>query len=146
MLKTILQSLFGEPHPRRPAARDPILGELTPDELGWTAKVSKDADQFEFTIGGVDVPDPALIAHAHDILNDFASFKKSINEFIETETRDYPDEMKPMMVAFQIAHISLCWPDRPNDGMIYFRGPADDIGVWRCDYVNRKPRCLGCDT
>ena len=35
--------------------------------------------------------------------------------------------------------VCLFWPDRPDDGMIYFQGP-DESRVWRCDYVSRKPR------
>ena len=39
----------------------------------------------------------------------------------------------------------LFWPDRPDNGMIYFQVP-DESRVWRCDYVSRKPRGPGFDS
>jgi hypothetical protein len=49
------------------------------------------------------------------------------------------------MAELTIEDVCLFWPDRPNDGMIYFHGP-DETRVWRCDYVNREPRDLGFDS
>jgi hypothetical protein len=125
---------------------DPVLGELKPDEMGWTVNVSKGQDSFQFTIGGRQAPDNALLAHAHDIFNDYESFKRSVRNCIETESRDYPEEVKAELARLQIDDIALFWPDRPEDGMIFFRGSENDVGLWRCDYIGRKPTHLGCDT
>jgi hypothetical protein len=145
MLKGILQSLFGSPPVRAPF-NDPLLGTLEPAETGWTVKVVKGADTFEFTIGGASRPDDTLLVHAHDILRDFPSFKKMVRDCVEYESRDYPDEVKAELAGLEIDNISLCWPSRPNDGMIFFRGSEKDVGLWRCDYIDRKPIGLGCDT
>jgi hypothetical protein len=37
------------------------------------------------------------------------------------------------------------WPDRPDDGMIYFDGPGTEERIWRCDYVGRRAQDLGFD-
>jgi hypothetical protein len=52
------------------------------------------------------------------------------------------DEIRQLVIDT----VHLPWSDRPDDGMIYFTGPADELRSWRCDYVNRKPTALGCDT
>jgi hypothetical protein len=138
--------LFGTPDPPRRRAMDSVLGELTPTEDGWTAQVSARGDVVEFTIGGVGEPDPALVAHAGEIIKHYEMFARSVRDCIEEESRDYPEDVKQILNDLQIDNVSLCWPDRPDDGMIFFRGRSDDIGLWRCDYVGRRPQGLGCDT
>jgi hypothetical protein len=145
MLKGLLQSLFSSPSVRAPF-NDPILGPLQPGETGWSANIVKGADHFVLTIGGNDKPDDALLAHAHDILGDYPSFKNAVKFCVEYESRDYPPEVKAELAGLEINIVALWWPTRPNDGMIFFRGSEKDIGAWRCDYINRKPMGLGCDT
>ena len=53
----------------------------------------------------------------------------------------YADEIRQLAIQ----DVCLFWPDRPDDGMIYFKGP-DEFKVWRCDYVARKPQGLGFDS
>lgn len=145
MLKGILRSLFGS-RPIRAPFHDPVLGLLEPAETGWTVKVVKGAETFEFTIGGASEPDAGLLAHAHDILDDYPSFKKAVKDCVEYESRDYPDEVRAELAKLEIDNIALIWPARPNDGMVFFRGSEKDVGLWRCDYIDRKPMGLGCDT
>ncbi|MFN0018089.1 MAG: hypothetical protein ACKVP0_07515 [Pirellulaceae bacterium] len=123
-----------------------MLGLLEPEETGWIVKVAKGADTFEFTIGGINKPDGALLAHAHDILDDYQAFKRAVKVCVENDSRDYPDEVKAELAGLEIDNVALFWPARPNDGMVFFRGSEEDVGCWRCDYINRKPTHLGCDT
>jgi hypothetical protein len=119
---------------------------MVPGGTGWTGAVTKGEDSFELTIGGANQPDATLLAHAHDILINWESFKKMVRNHIASETHDYPDDVKAEVAGLRIDNISLCWPHRPDDGMIFFRGHEGDIGLWRCDYIARKPTGLGCDT
>src|SRR5262245_44688883 len=144
MLKGILRSLFGSRHPPRQSFNDPVLGELKPGETGWTVNLTKGPDSFGFTIGGANEPDDRLLAHARDILNDYESFKKAVRECVECESRDYPEEVKAELARLEIDNICLFWPARPDDGMIFFRGSENDVGLWRCDYIDRRPTGLGC--
>jgi hypothetical protein len=146
MLKGILRALFGPPRPPNEPFNDPVLGELKPGEAVWTVNVSKGEDTFQFTIGGSKHPDAALLAHAHDIFNDYESFKKSVRDCIESESSEYPEEVKAELARLEIDDIALCWPERPDNGMIFLRGSENAVGLWRCDYIDRKPTGLGCDT
>lgn len=146
MLKNIVRALFGSPPPPPEPFTDPVLGQMKPGELGWEANVTKGEDRFTFTIAGDERPDAALLAHARDIFNDFNSFKQLVADCIESESRGYPDDVKAELAGLAIDNISLSCPDRPEDGMIFFRGSEGDVGLWRCDYIAGKPTGLGCDT
>ncbi|MBI3861450.1 MAG: hypothetical protein HY290_06100 [Planctomycetia bacterium] len=146
MLKKFLTSLFGPPPPPRVEFTDPLLGILVPEETGWSASVVKGDDTFRCTIGGDRQPDDALLAHAHDIFNDYTSFKKRVKDFMASASAEYPADVRAEIAGLAIDNIALFWPDRPNDGMIFFRGPQDDSRLWRCDYIARTPTGLGCDT
>jgi hypothetical protein len=145
MLNVIRRFLFGSTPVRAPF-NDPILGTLVPLETGWRVIIVKGTVSFAFTIGGVNRPDDALLSHAHEILEDYQSFKKAVKDYIAYESGDYPDDAKAEVDKLEIDNIALFWPTRPNDGMIFFRGSEKDIGLWRCDYIDRKPTGLGCDT
>ena len=87
-----------------------------------------------------------LLSHARDIVHDYQAFKTSVRECIESEACDYPDDIKADLAQLEVDSVSLFWSDRPEDGKIFFRGPADDLRSWRCDYIARKPIGLGYDT
>jgi hypothetical protein len=146
MFKRVFRTLFGQRRRAREPFTDPLLGRLSPDEQGWTVAVVRGDDSFQFTVGGSTEPDPALLAHAHDILSDYESFRRSVRDYINSESGAYPEEVRAELSRLEIDNISLCWPDRPDHGMIFFRGPDDAVRLWRCDYIDRKPRGLGCDT
>jgi hypothetical protein len=98
---------------------------------------------LEFGIGGGETPDETLIQHAVDILSNYPSFKQTVSDFLTEELkrfRGYEEEIGKLTLD----QISLCWPDRSEDGMINFDGP-DEFRAWRCDYVGRKPEGLGFD-
>src|SRR5688572_9751043 len=120
MFKRVLQAIIGPPSPSRKSFSDPILGELKPAETGWTATVSRGDESFTFGIGGESMPDASLLAHAHEICNSYESFKREVWDCVETESKDYPDDVKAEIAGLKIDFISLFWPKRPNDGMIFF--------------------------
>jgi hypothetical protein len=119
---------------------------LKPDETGWKVSVSKDDDMIQFNISGTTMPDKGLLARARDILNDFKSFKESVRKYLETESSEYPEDAQAEVASLKIDVICLNWPQRPNDGMIFFRGSESDIGYWHCDLIAGEPTGLACDT
>src|SRR6185369_8100589 len=128
--------------------QDPVLGKLRFSDDGdwWQAKVKIGNKEIGFNIGGNTVPDAALIAHAHEILNSYDHFEWMVSDFLVNEASNVKhlkgclDEISKLVIE----DVNLFWPTRPNDGMIFFKGP-DEYKVWRCDYINRKPVGLGFD-
>lgn len=139
---------------------DPVLGKLTwsEDERAWQAKITSGDATIRFLVAGKPEPSPQLIAHARDIAQALTDFLSMISQFLDEQAQlasqqkgwlsgDGPAQLAADEIRqLAIDTIHLPWPDRPNDGMIYFTGPADDLRAWRCDYINRKPTSLGCDT
>jgi hypothetical protein len=127
---------------------DPILGELRLSEGGnwWEGSTTVSGESVGFKIGGGVAPDAALLTHAHEIVGTFPGFQRMIREFLAEEARrvKHLKQLAHEIEQLGIEDVCLFWPKRPNDGMIYFKGP-DRYRVWRCDYVGRKPKGLGFD-
>jgi hypothetical protein len=97
-----------------------------------------------FKNGGDTSPDPKLLAHAHEIVAAFDEFRDRVSSFLTTKAARQLHEADEIRVL-EIEEVCLFWPDRPDDGMIYFTN-GDKGRLWRCDYVGRKPAGLGFDS
>jgi hypothetical protein len=110
----------------------------------WRATLQANGAGMGFLIAGSDQPDPGLVQHALEILDDVAAFRERVAAFLRDEANRLP-EFADEIARLQIEDLNLFSPTRPNDGMIHFSGP-DEFRVWRCDYVNRTPKDLGFDS
>jgi len=125
---------------------DPILGKLllSEDEDWWEGSVKIKEKRIGFKIGGNSEPSRKLLVHAHDIIRSYNEFEEMVAVFLLAESerfRSFAEEIRKLIIH----NICLYWPERPNDGMIYFIGP-NEFRLWRCDYLNRKPYKLGFDS
>ena len=147
---SFIKKIFRDPTANWPrSVTDSVLGELrlSDDATWWEGSTTVRNRTVGFKIGGESKPDTKLIAHAHDIVRSLPKFEQSVSAFLADEARTvkhltrFADEIR----LLTIEDVCLFWPERPEDGMIYFKGP-DEFRVWRCDYVARKPRGLGFDS
>ena len=147
---SFIRKLFSDPTTERPRSfTDPVLGELrlSDDAELWEWRTTVSGRTVGFKIGGEGRPDAKLIAHAQDIVRALPDFEQSVSSFLVSEIQtakhlaQFADEIRQLTID----DVCLFWPDRPDDGMIYFKGP-DEFKVWRCDYVARKPQGLGFDS
>ena len=141
---SIFHRIFGPATP--PAdAHDAELGPLTwsADLEGWVA--ASPAPRATFLIAGGRAPDPALLSHARDIARAFPQFQAVVQVFLHQEAARFPPALAVEIRALELESINLFWPERPDDGMLYFQGQNEDR-VWRSDYVGRKPKDLGFDS
>ena len=146
MFKKLKKAIIGKSRlPKVPEYSHPDLGVLKLNEEldWWEVKVEAHGDEFEFGIGGSDTPDERLIQHAIDILQDYPAFKQTVLKFLGDESKNFKGYENEIQ-SLTLEQVCLCWPDRPEGGMIYFDGP-DEFRVWRCDYVDRTPKGLGYD-
>ena len=83
------------------------------------------------------------------LFREWPGFSRKVADFLEREAREMEGARQPRPAEeirqLTLESICLFWPDRPDDGMLYFDGP-DEYRVWRCDYVDREPRALGFDS
>jgi hypothetical protein len=144
MFRWLTKSFASKNRAHVPDFEDAMLGRMQfVENRLWEAHVTIAGKRIGFSIKGQVEPNAVLLAHARDIVQNFADFESMISAFLAEEGRKMmmtPDQVRKL----QIAQVSLCWPERPDDGMIYFDG-LEQIGVWRCDYINRKPKRLGFD-
>lgn len=45
-----------------------------------------------------------------------------------------------------LEEVCLFWPERPNDGMLYFKTENETGRLWHSDYRNRTPVGLSFDS
>ena len=127
---------------------DPVVGEwkLSDDADWWEGEAMVGTTKVSFKIGGEEVPDTKLVAHAHEIHRSWPEFEQRVMAFLAEEagtgksSEPFAEEVRQL----KIEDVCLLRPERPDDGMIYFSGP-DEFRVWRCDYVGRRPCDLGFD-
>ncbi len=146
MFEKLKETLFSKPRPPQGATfQAPDLGEFkfNDDVDLWEIEVVKDGDTIVFGVGENDAPSQTLIQHAIDILKDYASFKKMVMEYVVSEKsqfKGYENEIDQLTIE----SVSLFNSQEPDNGAIYFKG-QDESRMWRCDYVDRKPKGLGFD-
>jgi hypothetical protein len=76
-----------------------------------------------------------------------AAWPRSVTDPVLGELRRPVKHLAPFAGEIRqlvIEDVCLFWPTRPDDGMIYFKGP-NAFRVWRCDYIGRTPVALGFD-
>lgn len=135
-----------------PAAReeapadDAVLGALPWDarERAWVAHLPHARSPFRILLAGAERPDARLVRHARDIFAAPDELLAEAEQAIGRAAREIPEAAEEIL-GLRIESVALMWPERPDDGMIYFDGPGTDERVWRCDYVGRRVMDLGFD-
>jgi hypothetical protein len=129
----------------KPDVEDDVLGALVydRDERLWRASVHFGKQPLDFLIAGDDRPAEALLEHARDLAADLPGLRGLVAAFLTDEATRLPIA-ESEIEGLQLEQVCLFWPDRPDDGMLYFAESADGR-LWRCDYVHRSPQNLGFD-
>ena len=150
MFAKLKKLLFDDPTKGWPrSVQDAKLGELklSDDAEWWEGSVELGGRQVGFKIGGEGKPDERMLQAAYGIIAQWNDFEHALAAFLvsETEANEFFPPYATEIEQLVIDDICLFWPERPKDGMIYFRG-GEDERLWRCDYVNGKPQSLGFDS
>jgi hypothetical protein len=125
---------------------DEILGPLVLEESSWQATVEVNGRTLQFSIGGGFEPDAVLIARAQEICRTFDQFARDVASFLAAEAEKPEGKMFADQIrSLVLKDICLFWPDRPEDGMLFFDGPDKSL-VWRCDLKGKTPVGLGYDS
>ena len=130
----------------RPPVHDPVLGLLEWDgeEEAWAINLSQPLAGFRILLAGEESPDSRLVAHAREIAAAPEKLLAEVESLIRKTANEIP-EAAGEILGLKIESVALWWPDRPDDGMIYFDGPGEHERIWRCDYVGRRAQDLCFD-
>lgn len=140
-----LARLLGKPAELREPVEDQILGLVAWDP---TAEVwvfpPHGARSFAIALVGGLAPDSRLFPFARELHSNALAFQHTVSLALESEAARTPRSAE-IIRALQLEVVDLSWPERPRDGMVYFRG-AEQGPVWRFDLIDGQPVNLGCDT
>jgi hypothetical protein len=149
MFEKLKRFFQGEPPPVADKIVDPVLGPLSwsKDDEPWLSSPDHNAVGLVVHIAGTPQPDGALVRHAADITKNKEEFVRRVQRFLAEEASSvrHLSAFKEEVAGLKIESVCFFWPERPEDGMIFFAGGRDDR-VWRCDYIGRKPKGLGFDS
>jgi hypothetical protein len=139
-------SLFHRRSASAPQVRDDTLGVLTLAPEGWwTAELVLGAESVALAVGGDREPSPVLLLHVREIAATWEQFEVRVRQFLAAAAHWHRYGASSEITGLRVASLSLPWPKRPDDGMIGFRGGAEDR-VWRCDYLGRAFGGLAFDS
>jgi hypothetical protein len=129
---------------------DERLGALILNDGGaegcWVARVTAQGRPVTIQIGGRYEPDPALIERARDIAVSIDRLVAEVAAFLACEAaRSEWEPFAAEIRALAIRDICLFWPNRPDEGMIFFDAPDEGL-CWRCDLVGGVPSGLSFDS
>ncbi len=139
-----LKNLFSRP--QRHPIQDSVLGAVvfSEEEDLWEAKIEHNGSRFMIRIAGKEAPDPSLMQHAREVAAVADQFLEQVARFLKGQAAQFRGA-EAEIELLRLESLNLFWPNRPNDGMLYFDG-GNKGRVWRCDYINRKPERLGFDS
>jgi hypothetical protein len=119
----------------------PQLGLLTSygtDSSLWTGEIRIDDRDIPFLISGnAAVPDERLVARLQSIRTRFSSLEHEAVEFLrnrEAEVRE---------AKLDLCCIEVTEECRPQNFTLEFADSANDMGVWRVEFVDGKPEYTG---
>ena len=141
MIKKILKRIWKGPEYQK-TYHSKILGEMifNRDNFCWESKKKINDDEVNFIVGGTKKPDDKLIKALEEIAKSFNEFQYIINEFLKEQTQNAGEEI----LKLKISDIMYSRPDKPNNGMVFFRGTTN-YKIWHCDLVKGKPKYLNYD-
>lgn len=114
---------------------DPQLGTLVRnvEAEAWQGEFKVGDRTVEILIDGKEEPDPALVARARELLADFATFERRLNDYLAETAQDWASETPELaadIAALRLASVKL----RSRKSMLVdFAGPDEDV-YWSCEY------------
>ena len=114
------------------------------DTHSWRTTVQSAAGPIGFLVAGSERPDSGLLETARTVLASSESFMAAVQEYLRREA-DRGGALAEESQALRLEEVCLFWPNRPKDGMLYFKGSDPERRVWRCDWLNGIPQPLGYD-
>ena len=127
--------------------RDPQLGTLIRNVKAeaWEGDFSVRDRTVEILIDGKEEPNPALVARARELVADFDTFERRLNEYLAQTAKDWEAETPELsadITALRLASIQL---RSRQSVLVDFDGPDVDV-YWSCEYADGKFSGLDFDS
>jgi len=130
-------------HVRRDAQLGTLIRNVAAEAWETDFRVRERA--MGILIDGKDEPDPVLVARARELVADFESFERRLNDYLAQTAKEWASEVPELsgdVSALRIASIKL----RARESVLVdLDGPDVDI-YWSCEYADGKFSGLDFDS
>ena len=119
--------------------RDPQLGTLIRNVKAeaWEADFRVLDRTVGILIDGKEEPNPALIARARELVADFDTFERRLNDYLAETAKEWASEAPELGADISTLRISSIMLRARKRILVDFDGPDEDV-YWSCEYADGK--------
>ena len=92
---------------------------------------------MEILIDGKEEPNPALIARARQLVADFDTFERRLNDYLGQTANEWASEAPELGADISMLRISSIKLRSRKRVLVDFDGPDVDV-YWSCEYADGK--------
>ena len=127
--------------------RDPQLGRLirNVEAEAWEGDFRVRDRTVEILIDGKKEPDPALVARARELVADFDTFERRLNEYLTQTAKEWAPEVPELAADIKVLRLASIKLRSGQPVLVDFHGPDVDV-YWSCEYEDGKFSGLDYDS
>jgi hypothetical protein len=119
--------------------RDPQLGRLirNVEAEAWEGDFRVRDQTVEILIDGKKEPDLALVARARELVADFDTFERRLNEYLTQTAKEWAPEVPELAADIRVLRLASIKLRSGQPVLVDFHGPDVDV-YWSCEYADGK--------
>ena len=127
--------------------RDPQLGTLIRNVKAeaWEAGFRARDRTVEILIDGNEEPNPTLVARVRELVADFDTFERRLNDYLAQTAKDWASETPELSADISALRLSSIKLRSGQPVLVDFEGPDVDV-YWSCEYADGKFSGLDFDS
>jgi hypothetical protein len=126
---------------------DPQLGRLirNVEAEAWEGEFRVRDRTVEILIDGKKEPNPALVARACELVADFDTFERRLNEYLAETAKEWAPEVPELAADIKVLRLASIKLRSGQPVLVDFDGPDADV-YWSCEYEDGKFSGLDYDS
>ena len=127
--------------------RDPQLGTLIRDVKAdaWVGNVRVRDRTVEILIDGTEEPNPTLVARVRELVEDFDTFERRLNDYLAQTAQAWAPEASEFSADIRALRLSSIKLRSRKRILVDFDGPDVDV-YWSCEYADGEFSGLDFDS
>ena len=126
---------------------DPQLGTLIRNVKAeaWEGDFRVRDRMVEILIDGNEEPNPALVARVRELVADFDTFERRLNEYLAETAQEWASEAPELSADIRLLRLSSIKLRSRKRILVDFEGPDVDV-YWSCEYADGEFSGLDFDS
>ncbi len=127
--------------------RDPQLGTLIRDVKAeaWVSDFRVQDRMVEILIDGNEEPNPTLVARIRELVADFDTFERRLNDYLAQTAQEWAPEAPELSADIRSLRLSSIKLRSRKRILVDFEGPDVDV-YWSCEYADGEFSGLDFDS